>query len=98
MTALVPTSQNSLSASQHSQAKTPLRGKTMIPPSPREGQGVGPLTFDLIVFYAPKGQKITDGGANPRFMVVETIALKGRQIVLPPLRGFVEDGLSHPGV
>ena len=48
-------------------------------------------------YSALKGLKNTDGGANPRQRLVETIALKGRQIVLPPLRGFVGGGLLHPG-
>ena len=46
---------------------------------------------------ALKGLKNTDGGVSPRLRMVEAIALKGRQIVLPPLRGFVGGGLSHPG-
>ena len=46
---------------------------------------------------ALKGLKNTDGGVSPRLRLVETIALKGRQIVLPPLRGFVGERLLLPG-
>ena len=46
---------------------------------------------------ALKGLKNTDGGVSPRLRMVEAIALKGRKIVLPPLRGFVGERLFLPG-
>ena len=51
----------------------------------------------MLSYNALKGLKNTDGGVSPRLRMVETIALKGRKIVLPPLRGFVGDALFHPG-
>ena len=50
-----------------------------------------------LLHNALKGLKNTDGGASPRLRMVEAIALKGRQIVLPPLRGFVGERPLLPG-
>ena len=52
---------------------------------------------ETLSYNALKGLKNTDGGVSPRQRLVEAIALKGRQIVLPPLRGFVGERLFLPG-